>query len=217
MSNETMTLKVIAHIHTAFPTKFGTPPAERAGGRPAGRDHLHPGIPQRRCPARTGGFQPHLAGVAILRRGAGELVSHRPAPAPGRQHPDGRVCHPLPLPAQPAGPFQRQAGGHRAPPGGGPGAHRAGRRPDGRHPPSTTSSPTSPTPTVTRTRRQASRPRPRRTSCRSNARRSCGNPYPPPSGMACGACWKMTPVPPTSTTRSGYTEWNFRDWKSILS
>ena len=23
--------------------------------------------------------------------------------------------------------------------------------------------------------------------------------------------------PPTSTTRSGYTEWNFRDWKSILS
>ena len=39
----------------------------------------------------------------------------------------------LPLPAQSAGPFQRQAGGHRAPPGGGPGAHRAGRRPDGRH------------------------------------------------------------------------------------
>lgn len=25
MSNETMTLKVIAHIHTAFPTKFGIP------------------------------------------------------------------------------------------------------------------------------------------------------------------------------------------------
>ena len=24
-------------------------------------------------------------------------------------------------------------------------------------------------------------------------------------------------APPTSTTRSGYTEWNFRDWKSILS
>ena len=25
MSNETMTLKVIAHIHTTFPTKFGIP------------------------------------------------------------------------------------------------------------------------------------------------------------------------------------------------
>ena len=25
MSNETMTLKVIAHIHSAFPTKFGIP------------------------------------------------------------------------------------------------------------------------------------------------------------------------------------------------
>ena len=48
-------------------------------------------------------------------------------------------------------------------------------------------------------------------------RRSCGRPCPPPSGTACGACWKTTPVPPTSTTRNGYTEWSFRDWKSILS
>ena len=50
-----------------------------------------------------------------------------------------------------------------------------------------------PTPTVTRMQRQDSRPRPRRTSCRSNARRSCGKPYPPPSGTACRACWKTTP------------------------
>ena len=76
---EAMTLKVIAHIHTAFPTKFGIP-RQSAGRRAAGRDRFYPGIPQPRRPARTGGFQPYLAGVAVFRRGAGKLVSHR-APA----------------------------------------------------------------------------------------------------------------------------------------
>ena len=46
------------------------------------------------------------------------------------------------------------------------------------------------------------------------ARRSCGKPYPPPSGTACRACWKTTPAPPTSTTRSGSTAWSLAGWKS---
>lgn len=215
MSNETMTLKVIAHIHTAFPASSASP-AERAGGRPAGRDHLHPGIPQRRCPARAGGFQPHLAGVAILRCGAGELVSHRPAPAPGRQHPDGRVCHPLPLPAQPAGPFQRQAGGHRASPGGGPGAHRAGRRPDGRHPiydikpyiPYADCHPDAAAGFTAQTQTH---------KLQVECPPELWETVPAAERDGLQGVLENDPVPPTSTTRSGYTEWNFRDWKSILS
>ena len=38
---EEMTLKVIAHIRTAFPTKFGIP-RQSAGGQPAGRGHFYP-------------------------------------------------------------------------------------------------------------------------------------------------------------------------------
>ena len=52
---EEMTLKVIAHIHTAFPTKFGIP-RQSAGGQPAGRGDLYPGIPQRRRRARLEDF-----------------------------------------------------------------------------------------------------------------------------------------------------------------
>ena len=39
---EEMTLKVIAHIRTAFPTKVWHPAPERAGGQPAGRGHFYP-------------------------------------------------------------------------------------------------------------------------------------------------------------------------------
>ena len=46
---EEMTLKVIAHIRTAFPTKFGIP-------RQSGRGHFYPRIPQRRRRARPRGF-----------------------------------------------------------------------------------------------------------------------------------------------------------------
>ena len=99
---EEMTLKVIAHIRTAFPTKFGIP-RQSAGGQPAGRGHFHPRIPQCRRRARPRGFQPHLAGVAVFRRSAGQLVPHRPAAPPRRQHPDGRICHPLAFRPNPLG------------------------------------------------------------------------------------------------------------------
>ena len=96
---EEMTLKVIAHIHTAFPTKFGIP--------------------------RQSGLVDSLRGEVIFTpeyrsAGAGQLVPHRSAAASGRQYPHGRVRHPVPLPAQPLGPFQREAGRHRDAPGGGP-------------------------------------------------------------------------------------------------
>ena len=37
---------------------------------------------------------------------------------------------------------------------------------------------------------------------------------PEPSGTGCGECWKTTPGPPTSTTRSGCTAWSLQGWKS---
>lgn len=131
---EEMTLKVIAHIHTAFPTKFGIPRQERPCGRAARRGDLYARIPQCRCRARSGRFQSHLAGVAVLRRGAGQLVPHCTPTASGRQHPHGRVRHPVAVPPQSSGPFQRASGRHRAPAGRWPGAHRARCRPDGWHP-----------------------------------------------------------------------------------
>ena len=70
---EEMTLKVIAHIRTAFPTKFGIP--RQSGLVDSLRARLfYPRIPQCRRRARPRGFQPHLAGVAVFRRGAGQLV-----------------------------------------------------------------------------------------------------------------------------------------------
>ena len=131
---EEMTLKVIAHIHTAFPTKFGIPRQSGLVDELRGRGDLYARIPQCRCRARSGRFQPHLAGVAVFRRGAGQLVPPpvRP-PALGRQHPHGRVRHPVALPPQPLGLSSvRLEASSTA--GRGPGAHRARCRPDGRHP-----------------------------------------------------------------------------------
>ena len=102
MSNETMTLKVIAHIHTAFPTKFGIP-RQSGWWTACWARSSSPRNTATPMPARTGGFQPHLAGVAVLRCGAGELVSHRPAPAPGRQHPDGVFATRSPFRPNPLG------------------------------------------------------------------------------------------------------------------
>ena len=79
---EEMTLKVIAHIRTAFPTKFGIPRQSGLVDSLRGEVHFSPRIPQCRRRARPRGFQPHLAGVAVFRRGAGQLVPHRPAAPP---------------------------------------------------------------------------------------------------------------------------------------
>ena len=88
---EAMTLKVIAHIHTAFPTKFGIP---RQSGLV---EELRGEIiftPEYRTPDALRGLE-DFSHIWLV-----------------WQHPCGRVCHPLPLPTEPSGAFQRKAGGH---------------------------------------------------------------------------------------------------------
>ena len=117
-SNEAITLKVIAHIRTAFPTKFGIP---RQSGLV---DSLRGEIiftPEYRNADAVRGLE-DFSHIWLVWQFSGDVVADG-APAPlGRQHPDGRVRHPLALPAQPLGPFQREAGGHRNAAGGGAGA-----------------------------------------------------------------------------------------------
>ena len=83
---EAMTLKVIAHIHTAFPTKFGIP--------------------------RQSGLVEQLRGEIVFTPEYRNPDAHRAPTAPWRQHPGGRVRHPVALPAESVGAFQRKAGSH---------------------------------------------------------------------------------------------------------
>ena len=133
MSNETMTLKVIAHIHTAFPTKFGIP---RQSGLVDGLRGEIIFTPEYRNADALRGLEDfsHIWLVWQFSGAVRESWSPTVRPRAWAATPGWACLPPAPLPAQSAGPFQRPAGGHRAPPGGGPGAHCAGRRPDGRHP-----------------------------------------------------------------------------------
>ena len=109
---EEMTLKVIAHIRTAFPTKFGIP---RQSGLV---DSLRGEViftPEYRNADAVRGLE-DFSHIWLVWQFSGSVrVPHRPAAPPRRQHPDGRICHPLALPAQSAGTVQRPAGSHRAP------------------------------------------------------------------------------------------------------
>ena len=106
---EAMTLKVIAHIHTAFPTKFGIP---RQSGLV---EELRGEIvftPEYRNPDALRGLE-DFSHIWLVWQFSGAVRESWSAPAaPWRQHPGGRVCHPLPLPTEPSGAFQRKAGGH---------------------------------------------------------------------------------------------------------
>ncbi len=101
---EEMTLKVIAHIRTAFPTKFGIPRQSGLVDSLAGRVIFRPRNIETPTPcavwkiSATSGW----SGSFPARCGKG-LVAHRPAAPPRRQHPDGRICHPIALPAQSLG------------------------------------------------------------------------------------------------------------------
>ena len=101
-STEAMTLNVIAHIHTAFPTKFGIPRQSGLVDSLRARDHFYPGVPQPGRRARAGRFQPHLAGVAVLRRPCG--IPGRPRSArPAWAATPGWACSP---PARRSGPIR---------------------------------------------------------------------------------------------------------------
>ena len=108
---EAMTLKVIAHIHTAFPTKFGIP---RQSGLV---EELRGEIvftPEYRNPDACAGWR-----ISVISGWCGSFPAQCGkaglppcARRAWRQHPGGRVCHPVALPAEPSGAFQRKAGGH---------------------------------------------------------------------------------------------------------
>ena len=74
------------------------------------------------------GFFVYLADLGISRSEAGGLEPHGAASAPGREYPDRRVRHPLPLPADRAGTQQRAADrdGKNAGPGNGSAGGRSG-------------------------------------------------------------------------------------------
>ena len=102
MSNETMTLKVIAHIHTAFPTKFGIP---RQSGLVDGLRGEIIFTPEYRNADALRGLEDFSHIWLVWQFSGAVRESWSPTvrpPAPGRQHPDGRVCHPLP----PSGPIR---------------------------------------------------------------------------------------------------------------
>lgn len=215
MSNETMTLKVIAHIHTAFPTKFGIPGRAgwwtACGARSSSPRNTATPMPcaDWRISATSGwcGNSPARCGRAGLPPSGPRAWAATP----------GWAClPPAPLSAQSAGPFQRQAGGHRAPPRSGPGAHRAGRRPDGRHPiydikpyiPYADCHPDAAAGFTAQTQTH---------KLQVECPPELWETVPAAERDGLRGVLENDPVPPTSTTRSGYTEWNFRDWKSILS
>ena len=100
---EEMTLKVIAHIRTAFPTKFGIP---RQSGLV---DSLRGEViftPEYRNADAVRGLE-DFSHIWLVWQFSGAVRDN--------WSPDGRICHPLALPAQSAGTVQRPAGSHRAP------------------------------------------------------------------------------------------------------
>ena len=130
-----MTLKVIAHIHTAFPTKFGIPrqsglvdePARR-GGR-SRRNTVTPTPCAGWKISATSGW----CGSSPARCGTAWSPTVRP-PRLGGNTRMGVFATRSPFRPNPLGLSSVTAGGHRAPAGRGPGAHRTRGRPDGRHP-----------------------------------------------------------------------------------
>ena len=134
LANETMTLKVIGHIHTDFPTKFGIP---RQSGLV---DSLRGEIiftPEYRTPEAVRGLE-QFSHIWLVWQFSGVVRdSWSPTVRPPRLGGNtraGRICHTVPFPAQPSGLIQCTAGGHRVPAAAGSGTAGAGGRPDGRHP-----------------------------------------------------------------------------------
>ncbi len=216
MSNETMTLKVIAHIHTAFPTKFGIP---RQSGLVDGLRGEIIFTPEYRNADALRGLEDFSHIWLVWQFSGAVRESWSPTVRPPRLGGNTRMgvfATRSPFRPNPLGlsSVRLEAIEHR--PEVGPvlivrGADLMDGTPIYDIKPYIPYADCHPDAAAGFTAQTQTH------RLRSNARRSCGKPYPPPSGTACRACWKTTPAPPTSTTRSGYTEWNFQDWKSILS
>ncbi len=168
---EEMTLKVIAHIHTAFPTKFGIP---RQSGLV---DELRGEViftPEYRNADAVRGLEDfsHIWLVWQFSGAVRDSWSPLYARRAWRQHPHGRVRHPVAVPPQSSGPSSVRLEGIEHRPDVGPVLIvRGADLMDGT--PSTTSSLTSPMPTATRMPPRALPARPSSTVCRYSSRPNC--------------------------------------------
>ena len=88
--SEIFPVKIIARIHTDFPTKFGVP---RQSG-------LIDSLESLIIAAWAGGVFPSVADLAVFQGRTRYLVPHRAPAKAGRKPPRRRLCHPLALPAK---------------------------------------------------------------------------------------------------------------------
>lgn len=93
-------MKIIAHIRSDFPTKFGIP---RQSGLVEDLTAQIVFTPEYRVPEAVrwaGGFLPHMAHLAVLKGRPGGLVPNGAPTTSGWKHPYGCLRHPFPLPSQ---------------------------------------------------------------------------------------------------------------------
>lgn len=91
--SETFEVKIIARIHSDFPSKFGIP---RQSGLVENLQSLIVFEPEYRNPqaaTRIGRFFPPVANLAIFQSSAGRLVSDSTATKAWRQHQNGSICY----------------------------------------------------------------------------------------------------------------------------
>ena len=112
---EEMTLKVIAHIRTAFPTKFGIPRQSGLVDSLRGEVIFTPEYRNADAVRGLEDFSHIWLGVAVFPARCGTAGPPRPAAPLGGNTRMGVFATRSTLPAQSAGTVQRPAGSHRAP------------------------------------------------------------------------------------------------------
>lgn len=212
---EAMTLKVIAHIHTAFPTKFGIP---RQSGLV---EELRGEIiftPEYRNPDALRGLEDFSHIWLVWQFSGAVRESWSPTVRPPRLGGNTRVgvfATRSPFRPNPLGLSSVKLEAIEQRPDVGPVLIvRGADLMDGT--PIYDIKPYIPTPTATRTPPRALPGRPAPTIWKCPALKRCGRPYRKPTAPRCRACLPVTPAPPTSTTRSGCTAWSLPGWRCIL-
>lgn len=131
---ETVPMKIIARIHSDFPSKFGIPRQSGLVEALKARVVFEPDFRSPEAVRGLEGFSHIWLIWQFSQGGAGGLVPHGAA-APGWEAiPAWGSCHPLSLPAQRCRAVLRPPGAGGAPYPPGPGAPRGGGGPDGRTP-----------------------------------------------------------------------------------